>query len=150
MELIGFLAVAVLTFIGVHRMNAPRVRRSPVPLDILPADAAELDAVAQRLLWERLAERSLRLATRLRTILNRRVPPRGLTPAPQGSPWILTFADGSALAVTARRHADLTDLLLCLVRGRATLLGHRFEGDDVVLEIAASNRLVHLTAVDAA
>ena len=150
MELLGFLAVAVLTFVGVLRINTRPTRRRAAPLDVLPADAEELDAIAHRLLWERLTQRSTALAVRLRTILGRQIPPRGLTPAPAGSPWTLTFADGSALAVTARRHADLTDLLVCLVRGRATLLGHRFEGDDVVLEIAAGNRLVHLTAVAAA
>lgn len=147
MELLGFLAVAVLTFIGVWWFNSERPSRPAVPLDILPADEAELNAVAQRLLWERLTRRSTDLASRLRTILGRRIPARGLAPGSDGGPWTLTFADGTALAVTARRPGDLTDLLVCLVHGRVTLLGHRFEGEDVVLEFAAGNRLVHLTAV---
>lgn len=150
MELIGFLVVAVLTFVGFQRMNTRHVRRPVVRLDLDPRDTAELDAVAQRLLWERLAERSAALAGRLRTILNRGIPPRGLTPGGEGAPWTLTFADGSNLCVTARRQADLMDLLLSLVRGRATLLGHAFEGDDVVLEFAAGERLVRLTAVGVA
>lgn len=146
----GFLVVAVLTFLGLQRMNRRQARRPAVRLDLDPRDTAELDAVAQRLLWERLAERSTVLAGRLRTILNRGVPPRGLTPGGEGAPWTLTFADGTIVRVTARRQADLMDLLLSLMRGRATLLGHVFEGDDVVLEFAAGERLVRLTAVGVA
>lgn len=147
MELIGFVAVAVLTLAGVLRMNRPRTSANAVRLIVAPADADELEAIAQRLLWERLTVRSVALAARLRTILGRRIPVRGLLPAPPGSPWTLTFADGSALAVTADRRSDLTDLLVSLVRGSVTLVGHRFEGDDVVLEFATSRRRVHVTAV---
>ena len=146
MELIGFLAVAVLTLVGVQRISTRRTRPRTAPLDVLPADRAELDAVAQRLLWERLGQRSVVLASRLRTILTRGIPPRALTPAPHGTPWTLTFADGSALGVTAQHSSDLTDLLLSLLRGRVTLLGHHFEGDDVVLDLATQDRLVHLRA----
>ncbi len=147
MELVGFLVVAVLTFVGFQRMNTRHVRRPVVRLELDPSDAAELDAVAHRLLWERLGQRSATLAARLRLILGRGIPPRGLAPGAEGGPWTLTFADGTDLQVTARRSGDLTDLLLGLARGRAALLGHVFEGDDVVLEFAAGSRLVRLTAV---
>ncbi len=119
-----------------------------MPLEVDPRDAAELDAVAQRLLWERLGQRSAALAARLRLVLGRGIPARGITPgAAEDQPWTLTFADGSAVSVTARRRADLFDLLVSLGRGRASLLGHVFEGDDVVLEFAAGDRLVRVTAV---
>lgn len=146
MELVGFLVVAILTFVGV-RLRRRRVRHVVAPLGLDPRDTAELDAIAQRLLWERLGQRSTALAARLRLILTRGVPPRSLAPGGDGAPWTLTFADGSALRVTARRPTDLTDLLLSLVRGRATLLGHAFEGDDVVLEFAAGQRRIRLVAV---
>ena len=147
MELIGFLAVAVLASLGAWRIIRRRLRNTVAPLDVLPADAAELDAVAQQILWERLTRRSAEMASRLQMILGRRIPARGLVPGTAGGPWTLMFADGSALAVTARRQGDLTDLLICLTRGRATPSGHRFEGDDVVLEFSVGNRQVHVTAV---
>ena len=71
MELIGFLAVAALTLAGVLRMKKRHARRSATPLGLDPADAAELDAIAQRVLWERLGERSSALAARLRLVLTR-------------------------------------------------------------------------------
>lgn len=148
MELVGFLLVAILTSVGVLRMRRRRrVRGRAVPLGLDPRDAAELDAVAHRLLWERLGQRAGPLATRLRLILTRGVPPRALAPGGAGMPWTLTFADGSALRVRARRPADLTDLLLWLVRGRVILVGHGFEGDEVVLEFAAGQRRIRLVAV---
>lgn len=147
MELIGFLIVGALTFVGVYRMHTRHRPRVSTSLGLTPSDADELDAVAQHLLWERLTQRSAGLATRLRTILTRGVPPRGLTPGRDGDPWTLTFADGGSLAVTAKRQGDLTDMLVSLMRGRAVLVGHAFDGDDLVLEFTAGNRLVHLTAV---
>ena len=66
----------------------------------------------------------------------------------QGSaPWRLTFADGTVVAVTAPRRADLVELLLCLSLGEVTLVGHRFVGDDVVLAFASGDRVVRVTAV---
>ena len=147
MELIGFLAVAALTLAGVMRMKKRHARRSATPLGLDPADAAELDAIAQRVLWERLGERSSALATRLRLVLTRGVPPRGLAPVAEGQPWRLTFADGTVVAVTAPRRADLVELLLCLSLGEVTLVGHRFVGDDVVLAFASGDRVVRVTAV---
>lgn len=147
MELIGFLAVAALTLAGVLRMKKRHARRSATPLGLDPADAAELDAIAQRVLWERLGERSSALATRLRLVLTRGVPPRGLAPVAEGQPWRLTFADGTVVEVTAPRRADLVELLLCLSLGEVTLVGHRFVGDDVVLAFAAGDRVVRVTAV---
>lgn len=147
MELIGFLAVAALTLAGVLRMKKRHARRSATPLGLDPADAAELDAIAQRVLWERLGERSSALATRLRLVLTRGVPPRGLAPVAEGQPWRLTFADGTVVAVTAPRRADLVELLLCLSLGEVTLVGHRFVGDDVVLAFASGDRVVRVTAV---
>lgn len=147
MELIGFLAVAALTLAGVLRMKKRHARRSATPLGLDPADAAELDAIAQRVLWERLGERSSALATRLRLVLTRGVPPRGLAPVAEGQPWRLTFADGTVVEVTAPRRADLVELLLCLTLGEVTLVGHRFVGDDVVLAFASGDRVVRVTAV---
>lgn len=147
MELIGFLAVAALTLAGVLRMKKRHARRSATPLGLDPADAAELDAIAQRVLWERLGERSSALATRLRLVLTRGVPPRGLAPVAEGQPWRLTFADGTVVEVTAPRRADLVELLLCLSLGEVSLVGHRFVGDDVVLAFAAGDRVVRVTAV---
>lgn len=147
MELIGFLAVAALTLAGVMRMKKRHARRSATPLGLDPADAAELDAIAQRVLWERLGERSSALATRLRLVLTRGVPPRGLAPVAEGQPWRLTFADGTVVEVTAPRRADLVELLLCLTLGEVTLVGHRFVGDDVVLAFASGDRVVRVTAV---
>ena len=147
MELIGFLAVAALTLAGVLRMKKRHARRSATPLGLDPADAAELDAIAQRVLWERLGERSSALATRLRLVLTRGVPPRGLAPVAEGQPWRLTFADGTVVEVTAPRRADLVELLLCLSLGEVTLVGHRFVGDDVVLAFASGDRVVRVTAV---
>lgn len=147
MELIGFLAVAALTLAGVLRMKKRHARRSATPLGLDPADAAELDAIAQRVLWERLGERSSALATRLRLVLTRGVPPRGLAPVAEGQPWRLTFADGTVVEVTAPRRADLVELLLCLSLGEVSLVGHRFVGDDVVLAFASGDRVVRVTAV---
>ena len=147
MELIGFRAVAALTLAGVLRMKKRHARRSATPLGLDPADAAELDAIAQRVLWERLGERSSALAARLRLVLTRGVPPRGLAPVAEGQPWRLTFADGTVVAVTAPRRADLVELLLCLSLGEVTLVGHRFVGDDVVLAFASGDRVVRVTAV---
>lgn len=147
MELLGFLVAAVVMFVVIYRVNTRDVRRVKVPLGVDPRDAAELDAIAQRLLWERLGERSASLARRLRTILSRKVPARGLTPVAGQGYWVLQFADGGGLKVTSRRPGDLTDLLVHLARGRVTLLGHSFDGEDVVLEFAAGPRLVRVVAL---
>ena len=151
MELVGFVVVGVLVVVGTLCRRARRHRgvADLTPLGLDPADAVELAAVADRLLWERLTARSGRLAARLRLILARGTPPRAIAPLGHDGRWVLTFADGSEVAVWARRPGDGTDLLIQLARGRAALSGHHFEGDDVVLEFTAGPRLVSLVALDA-
>ena len=70
-----------------------------------------------------------------------------LVPVADEGYWVLMFADGGGLKVTARRRGDLTDLLVHLSRGRVTLLGHSFDGDQVVLEFAAGPRLIRVVAL---
>lgn len=150
MELVGVVVVGVLVLAGTFRRRAHRdPRTAGVPLGVDPADAAELTAVADRLLWERLTARSGRLAARLRLILARGTPPRAIAPLGHDGRWVVTFADGSEVAVRALRAGDGTDLLIHLARGRAALCGHHFEGDDVVLEFTAGPRRVSLVALDA-
>lgn len=147
MELVGFLVVAVVMFVVIYRVNVRRPTPHALTIHLDPADRAELDAIAQRLLWERLTQRSASLAQRLRLIVTRRIPARGLAPVAGEGYWVMTFADGQALKVTSRRTGDLTDLLVHLSRGRATLLGHDFDGDDVVLEFTAGPKLVRVIAL---
>ncbi|MFP5415532.1 MAG: hypothetical protein ACLGHZ_01435 [Actinomycetes bacterium] len=147
MELLGFLVAAVVMYVVIYRVNTRDHRASKVAVHVDPKDEAELDAIAQQLLWERLTQRSAPLAGRLRTILSRKVPARGLTPVADEGYWVLLFADGGGLKVTSRRRGDLTDLLVGLARGRATLMGHSFDGDDFILEFATGPRLVRVVAL---
>lgn len=147
MELLGFFVALALAYGAWRLMHAGRPRRSAVPIGLDPADIVELDAMAQRLLWERLTQRSASFAERLRIILGRRIPPRAVSPASEQGQWLLLFADGGTLRVTARRPGEVTDLMMHLLRDGVTLLGHSFDGDDVVLVFAAGPHRVRLVAL---
>lgn len=124
--LAGLVTLAALLHRGRRRPSRrPGPPVSPHPaattdLGLDPADVAELQAVARRVLGE-LPEPSSALVRHLQVLVARGVPVRRIDASGWPQRWFLGFADGSRVVVTAPDPTPVIAMRLAIVHGTVRL-----------------------------
>ncbi|WP_232549782.1 hypothetical protein [Propioniciclava soli] len=115
-------------------------------LGLHPADVAELNRIARRLVRDHLTPSST-LVRHLCVVQDRAVPVRRIEPTEWEGRWYLGFADGTSVVIAADCPATVLAIRAALLHGSVTVVGVRIVDHGLQLDLMGGRQRKSVLAV---
>lgn len=115
-------------------------------LGLHPADVAELNSIARRIVREHLSPSST-LVRHLCAIQERATPVRRIEPTEWEGRWYLGFADGTSVVISADCPSTVLAIRAALLHGSVTVVGVRIVDHGLQLDLIGGRRRNRVLAV---